>query len=327
MADRATLTKIAPEAYRHPLDQQATRALRAVPGFELAATKFSRYSFEKFLYNEYLASAVKVTGRQCKDVHALLLEACRILDMEPPALFLTQTPIVNAFALGREEPAIVLQTGLVELMDEEELLAVIAHELGHIHCGHTIYRLMALFVALMARLGAAKLGYGELLSIPIQLALLEWSRNAEFSADRAAILTVQDPQIVFSTLFKLTGGSPKIFAQMDRDEYLAQAEEYDRPDAGKLDKLYRLMIENERTHPIPVLRSREVLRWGAGEECRLILSGTYPRRGEPVTKPAKVGAPTLTDCPHCQQSTDTAFSFCTNCGATLAVERAGGSDV
>ncbi|MGC4045822.1 MAG: hypothetical protein QM758_18685 [Armatimonas sp.] len=59
MEPRLRLEKLAPDAYRHPMDQQASVALRAVPGFELAATKFSRYSFERFLYNEYLASAVR----------------------------------------------------------------------------------------------------------------------------------------------------------------------------------------------------------------------------------------------------------------------------
>ena len=321
MANRTRLEKLAPDAYRHPMDQQATQALRAVPGFELAATKFSRYSFERFLYNEYLASAVKVSPTQCGQVHVLLTEACEILDMPVPALFLSQTPIANAFALGREEPAIVLQTGLVELLDEDELMGVIAHELGHIHCGHTIYRLMGLFVALLARLGATRLGYGDLFSIPIQLALLEWSRKAEFSADRAAVLAVQDPDVIFSALFKLTGGSQKIFSQMNREEYLAQAEEYDRPDAGKLDKLYRLMIESERSHPIPVLRAREALRWGAGPEFSAILSGEYPRRGEPVPRRgSKIGAPVLATCPHCAAETDTAFSFCTSCGADRTVE-------
>ena len=272
MAERTRLEKLAPDAYRHPMDQQATQALRVVPGFELAATKFSRYSFERFLYNEYLASAVKVSPNQCGQVHALLVEACGILDMPVPALFLSQTPIANAFALGREEPAIVLQTGLVELLDEDELMAVIAHELGHIHCGHTIYRLMGLFVALLAKLGATRLGYGDLFSIPIQLALLEWSRKAEFSADRAAVLAVQDPEVMFSALFKLTGGSKKIFSQMNRDEYLAQADEYDRPDAGKLDKLYKLMIESERFPPdsrAPLARGTSLGRWAGvrGDPC------------------------------------------------------------
>lgn len=318
LTPRLRLSGIAPEAYRHPLDQQASDALRRVPGFEIAVTKFSRFSFERFLYNEYCASAVKVTARQCGAIHERLREACYILDVPEPALFLAQTPIANAFAFGKEEPALVLQTGLVELLTDDELMAVIAHELGHVHCGHSVYRLMALLLVLIARYGGVQFGVGDIFSLSLQVALLEWSRKAEFSADRAAILAVQDPEIVFSSLFKLTGGSPKVFAQMDRDEYLRQADEYDRPDVSKLDRLYKLLLESEKTHPIPVLRAREALRWGQSEEYSQILEGHYPRRGSAVVA-GKNG--TLRSgprpCPHCGGESDAAFTFCIHCGKSL----------
>ncbi len=275
---RKRLYSIAPEAYRHPHDQQATESLRAVPGFELAVSKLSRFGLEQLLYVQMCATAVKVTPKQCPRIHKLLLEACAVLDIPtPPALFLSQNPIVNAFALGRENPTMVLHTGLVELLNEEELLGVIGHELGHIHCGHSVYRLMLLLIELAGRLGGARLGVGDAFSLPIQLALLEWARKAEFSADRAAVLVTQNPEVVFSSLFKLTGGSPKVFEQMDRDEYLKQAEEYDRPDASRLDKFYKTLLEGGQTHPIPVLRSREVLRYGETEEYKNIVAGKYPK--------------------------------------------------
>ncbi len=314
---RQPLAGIAPEAYRHPLDQQATTSLRSVPGVEVAISKLSRFGLEQLLYVEMCASAVKVTEKQCRPIHNLLLEACRILDVPfVPALFLTQTPIVNAFAMGRENPTMVLHTGLVEHLTDEELLGVIAHELGHIHCGHTIYQLMLLLLDLAARYGGKWLGMGDALSLPLQMALLEWVRKAEFTADRAAVLVTQNPDVVFSALFKLTGGSPKIFEMMDRDEYLKQAEEYDRPDVGRLDKFYKTMLESGKTHPIPVLRAREVLRWGTGEQYHDIVSGKYVRRDKNSLIPAP-SSPVL--CETCGQLADSAFSFCTHCGAELTV--------
>ena len=315
-ASRVRLTSIAPEAYRHPSDLQATRALRAVPGFEKAVGVLSRHSLERFLFHEYCASSVRVTPRQCAPIHALLVESCEILDMPEPALFLSQTPIANAFAFGRETPTLVLQTGLVELLTPDELRAVIAHELGHIQCGHSVYRLMWLAILLASRFGGAALGLGDALSMGMQVALLEWMRKAEFSADRAALLVAQDPEIVFSLLFKLTGGSPKVFEMMDRDEYLAQAESYDAPGDGKLDRFYKLLLESEKSHPIPVLRAREALRWGNGPDCAAILAGKYPRRNvvAPVapkteSRPNEAGA-----CAHCGATLEMAFSFCTSCG-------------
>ena len=63
ITSRKRLRGISPEAYRHPYDSQATATLRAVPGFELAARKFSRYSVERFLYVMACADAcVKPTA-------------------------------------------------------------------------------------------------------------------------------------------------------------------------------------------------------------------------------------------------------------------------
>lgn len=318
---RVRLTGIAPEAYRHPLDQQATASLRAVPGFELLVQKLSRYSLEQIIYETFCATGVRVTERQCPQIHALLREACRVFDMPEPALFLTQSPTVNAFAAGREKPLMVLFTGIIEHLNDEELMGVIAHELGHIHCGHSIYRLMMELVKIAGRVGGAKLGFGDALSLPIEMALLEWARKAEFSADRAAVLVTQNPEAVFSTLFKITGGTPKIFNQMDREEYLKQAEEYERPDASRLEKFYKNALEAGMTHPIPVYRAREVLRYGESDQYKAIIAGRYPRRDKNgLLTAAAETAPVV--CPNCGQLADTSFSFCTHCGTDLTEVRA-----
>ncbi len=312
---RRRLYGIAPEAYRHPLDQQATDSMRSVPGLEKAVAALSRIGLEQMLYVEMLASAVKVTPRQCPRIHALLQEACAILDLPTPSLFLTQTPIVNAYALGRDRPLIVLHTGLVDHMTEDELLGVIAHELGHIHCGHTVYLIPLLILHALAKQGGRQLGIGDVFSTPILMALLEWQRKAEYSCDRAAVLVTQNAETVFSALFKLTGGSPKIFEQMDREEYLKQADEFDGLDQGRLNRWYKGALESGKTHPNPVIRAREALRYGASDEFRGILAGSYPRWDKNGTLRSAPTQPVA--CPHCERHTDAAFSFCTHCGLTL----------
>jgi Zn-dependent protease with chaperone function len=319
---RKKLLKIAPEAYRHPLDQQATSALRAVPGFEFAVSKLSRFGIEQMLYVHFCANAVRVTPKQCSSIYALLAEACAILDMPQPALFLSQNPVVNAFAMGRERPLMVLHTALVELLTEEELLGVIAHELGHIHCGHSVYRLMLLLLIMAGRAGGSRLGVGgDIFTLPIQIALLEWARKAEFSADRAAVLVTQNPEAVFSILFKITGGSPKIFEQMDREEYLKQAGEVDPENASQLDKLYLLMVEGGMEHPIPVFRAREVLRYGESDEYKAIMAGRYTRydKGGTLASPFKNNP---VSCSQCGKEADTSFTFCIHCGNDLKVGQA-----
>jgi Zn-dependent protease with chaperone function len=322
---RKILTRIAPEAYRHPMDQQATASLRSVPGFEFAVSKLSKFGVEQMFYVQFLATAVKVTPKQCGKIHNLLREACAILDAPVPNLFLAQNPVVNAFALGRERPSIVLHTALVEHLDDEELLGVIAHELGHIHCGHTVYRMMWLLLIMASRAGGIRLGVGDVFSLPLQIALYEWARKAEYSADRAAILTTQNPEAVFSTLFKITGGSPKIFEQMDRDEYLKQAEEYDRQDISQLDKIYRSLVEGSMQHPVTVLRSREALRYGESDEYKAILEGRYVRYDTDGRLASAYKAVPVA-CPNCGKAADPSFSFCIHCGSDLTPAAGGEKD-
>jgi Zn-dependent protease with chaperone function len=291
-----------------------------LPGFELLVQKLSRYSLEQIVFETFCATGVRVTENQCAPIHKLLREACGVLDVPEPALFLSQNPTVNAFAVGREKPLMVLYTGLIEHLDDEELLSVIAHELGHIHCGHSVYRLMMELLKLASRIGTAKLGIGDALSFPIEMALLEWARKAEFSADRAAVLVTQNPDAVFSTLFKITGGSPKIYEMMDKDEYLKQAEEYEKPDASRLEKFYKNALESGMTHPIPVFRAREVLRYAESDEYKAIVAGRYIQRDKNgLLSPAAHTDPVV--CLQCGKRADTTFTFCTNCGAELGEAR------
>ena len=53
-----------------------------------------------------------------------------------------------AFAIGMEKHTIVITSGLVELLEDDELRFVIGHELGHIKSGHMLYRTMAVFLSL-----------------------------------------------------------------------------------------------------------------------------------------------------------------------------------
>ena len=67
--------------------------------------------------------------------------ASGILDAETvPELFVMGDPSFNAWCVGMDKPFILVNSGLVDLMDEDELRWVLAHELGHAMSGHAIYR-------------------------------------------------------------------------------------------------------------------------------------------------------------------------------------------
>lgn len=251
--------------YIHPLDSKALAALRAIPGVDSALKKFLAVTGESVIRVTFMASAVKVTPKQCPDLHAKLQIACTTLGVDMPDLYIQQNPIVNAFTGGVEKPIIVLHSALIERLNEEETLAVIAHEVGHIHAEHVLYLTAARLLELLANTGAAILLPGSeilklLISLGISSALLAWARRAELSCDRAALLVTQDPHVIGRTMMKLAGGT--FASKIDYDLFLEQGREFQRDCEEKaLDKFWAQVVNAGRSHPFPIWRVGEILEW------------------------------------------------------------------
>src|SRR5215208_1049290 len=139
------------DQYIHPADSRALAALRAIPGIDTALKKLLAVTGESAIRVIFTASAVKVTPQQCPDLHAKLQIACTTLGVDMPELFVQQSPIVNAFTGGVERPVIVLHSSLLERLTDEEVLAVIAHEVGHIHAEHVLYLTAARLIEFLAK--------------------------------------------------------------------------------------------------------------------------------------------------------------------------------
>ncbi|MEJ7849268.1 MAG: M48 family metallopeptidase [Pyrinomonadaceae bacterium] len=251
--------------YIHPLDSKALAALRAIPGIDSALKKLLAVTGESAIRVMFMASAVKVTPKQCPDIHAKLQIACTTLGVDMPDMFIQQNPMVNAFTGGVEKPVIVLHSALLERLTDEETLAVIAHEVGHIHAEHVLYLTAARLMEALANASIGKLIPGSeivkfIISAGIGSALLAWSRRAELSCDRAAMLVVQDPHIIGRTMMKLAGGT--FASKMDYDQFLEQAREFQKNyDEKKLDKFWADIINAGLSHPFPIWRVSEILKW------------------------------------------------------------------
>jgi Zn-dependent protease with chaperone function len=251
--------------YIHPADSKALAAVKAIPGVDSALKKLLEWTGESAIRVMFMASAVKVTPKQCPDLHAKLQIACTTLGVDMPDLYIQQNPLVNAFTGGVEKPIIVLHSALIERLNDEETLAVIAHEVGHIHAEHVLYLTAAKLIEALANFGAAKLIPGNeilkfIISAGIGSALLAWARRAELSCDRAALLVVQDPHVVGRTMMKLAGGT--FASKMDYDQFLEQGREFQKNyDEKKLDKFWADIINAGLSHPFPIWRVSEVVKW------------------------------------------------------------------
>jgi Zn-dependent protease with chaperone function/RNA polymerase subunit RPABC4/transcription elongation factor Spt4 len=273
-----TFPKISPAAFQHPMDLKALEAVKSISGVDFLIRKVIEFAFERYYYITNIADSIRVTSRQCPMLNDMLLDACDILDVEVPEFYIDQNPVANAYTFGSEKPFVVIQSGLVDLMTEDELFTVICHEVGHIKCGHVLYKMVARFLSIIVEYIADKtFGLGSLITGPIMVAFYEWDRKAELSADRAGLLGIQNPNVVISTLMKLAGGCSKVAEQMDREEFLRQAENYQELDHSTLNQFYKFLQVVNRTHPFPVLRAKEINEWAKSTEYFNILNGIYPR--------------------------------------------------
>ncbi|HEY9864709.1 MAG TPA: M48 family metallopeptidase [Candidatus Obscuribacterales bacterium] len=260
--------------FRHPLDLQATNTLKQFPGLDLLVRQLLGGLGEQFFYLENIASSILVSEKQLPHLHQLLLDACKILDLEPPQLYIRQNPVPNAytFAMRGKQPFIVIHTSLIELLTPEEIQAVIAHELGHLKCEHGVYLTLANLVVLAANQLSP---WGTMLAQGLQTQLMEWVRCAEFTCDRAALLATQDPRIVMSVLMKLSGGSPSLAPQLNLDAFVAQARTYDQISSTELGELLKQAQTAQLSHPLPVLRAREIDRWSSSPNYQDLLKRKF----------------------------------------------------
>jgi hypothetical protein len=271
---RVRLTGISSRAYEHPADRSALVALRKLSGFDTLLRKLFGLFNERAFRLTYLAGAVRVSERQFPHIHELTRDGSYVLDLpEVPEVFVVQSPLVNAMALGRDRPFIVITTGMVNLYDPEELRWVIGHELGHILSGHAVYRTMLLWlITLATRIAWTPIGLGIQ---AIVWGLEEWFRKSELSCDRAGLLAGQDVDAGRRALMKLAGGAQ--LSELNPDAFREQAREYDAvPDLR--DSILKILQLQGNTHPFSVVRFAELDYWATHGEYERILGGDYPRR-------------------------------------------------
>jgi Zn-dependent protease with chaperone function len=273
---RRRLESISPRSWEHPADRAALTALRSIPVFDEVLKKLFGFFGEKPIRLAFQANAVQVGPEQFARVHRIWEEVLHTLDApEAYPLFVSQTPMVNAGAYGMDRPFVILNSGALHLLDDDELRYVLAHELGHILSGHVLYRTMMVILIQLAERGFPLVGIA---ARAVLVALLEWYRKSELSSDRAGLLGVQDPEVVFHAMMKMAGGGRS--ADMHLPSFLEQAEAY-RESEDVADSVFKVLNLLGTTHPFYVLRVSELRAWIESGAYDRVLRGEYVRRGDP----------------------------------------------
>lgn len=118
------------------------------------------------------------------------------LEMPRVEIFVTQNPVMNAYAFGFARPyTIVLQSGSIRYLTKDELKVIVVHEMAHIKYHHTdanVYLAPFLMIPVISVAGSWIAGF--------------WQRRAELTADRLALMYLSDSELVKSALIKVHVG-------------------------------------------------------------------------------------------------------------------------
>ena len=309
--DCQRLPNLQPQYYEHPFDKKALDALEGTPGLDLAIRKFWEYGLERLLRVQYTGSNFQVTASTMPREYQVFECACEILNLpQRPDLYVAWDYGVNGATTGVENPIIVLHSGAIDLLSEDELLFLLAHEIGHIKSNHVLYHQLAQVLPVAGEIiGAATLGLGGLVATGLNLALLNWQRMSEFTADRAGLLACQDPKVAARTMIKMAGLPKKYFDDDLMSQFLDQAKSFEQLDYSLLDKTAKTLSIMWESHPWTVMRASEFFKWVESGEYDKVLA---------LCQSAGCAGSADFYCQRCGNPWRAGDEFCTNCGAALA---------
>lgn len=284
----------------HPEDAAALRQLESIPGFPALVKKILSLGFEELQYGLNMATAIRLSPTQLPNLYNHLPPICKKLGIQEPELYLQMNPMPNAFTFGDTRIFITITSGLVEMMEGEELDAVIAHECGHIVCHHILYHSIAQIIFS----GAASLGILGHLAMPIQLALLYWSRKSELSCDRCGSV-ITSPEVITRVMARLSGGPRSITQEINFEEWARQADRYDEIKNENLwNKSLQLYSIAKEDHPFAAVRVREILKWGQSSQYQNLMESL---KWEAYSR----------ECPNCGLLVHDDWAYCKYCGTKL----------
>lgn len=291
---------IKPSEFIHPEDAAALSQMESIPGFPLLVKKVLQLGYEKMQYGMNMASAIRLSETQLPNIYKHLPPICETLGIAEPEFYLQMDPNPNAWTFGDSKIFVTVTSGLIEMMDDDELDAVIAHECGHILCHHVLYH----SVAQMILGGMDMLNMLGALAVPLQYAILYWSRKSELSCDRCGSI-ITSPEVVTRVMARLSGGPKEITKDINIDEWSKQADEYEKiRNDGVWNKALQIAVTMNLDHPFSAVRVREILKWGQSAQYHSIMEGL---KAEKSTK----------TCPNCGRKVAEDWKFCRNCGAKL----------
>ena len=278
LAPDEPLTAIPSRVFEHAQDASTLRALKAIPGASSLLKLLYKHLNERAISYQLTANAIQCGEDQFPELVRIVMSARDRLGCTfDPVVYFTSMPFSNAFTSGSERAIVCFSTAILNQLTDAELLFVTGHELGHLMSEHAVARML---MVLLANGGLVMLpGIARLISLPIQMALMKWSRCSELTADRAGLLACRDVTVVLHAMMKMAGGNdPGVTSRTELSvaAFVSQAKELaKREDSDQLDNLTAIYFTRGQTHPYVAWRVLELLDWVENGNYLNILSGDY----------------------------------------------------
>lgn len=272
ITNKQILTGLQHSQYEHSFDKEALKKLEAIPILPRFLKWVTTNTVEKIYTVQYTGSNLKVTPTSYPKIYQYLEDACKILDLpRVPDLYIEWGYRINACTVGAEHPIIILNSGLIDLCDDDEIMFVIGHEVGHVKSNHMLYHMMAQLVDYFIQTVPG----GALVASGLQYALYYWYRMSEFSADRAGLLCCQNPEAMARAFVKMAGLPTKNYSNINTDTFIQQARDFKMLDYDAMNKVVKFISIADESHPWTVMRSSELLKWIDSGEYNRFLSKQY----------------------------------------------------
>ena len=313
MENPRPLTDLHPYEYEHPFDAKALDALQSTTGVDILVRQYNKQAVERLIVVQYTGSNIHISKDNYPKIYALLDRVCEIINLPSrPELYLEWSYNINGSTIGVDHPIIILTSGSIDLLSEQELLYLIGHEVGHVKSRHTLYSQIAQFLPVIIDIiGQATLGLGKLLASPLQLSILHWSRMSELTADRAGLLACQDLQTATKVMMKWAGIPIRYYDDMKTDNFIEQARQFKALDYDNLNKAVKFLSIMNSSHPWTVMRAAELLRWiDSGEYNQVIQRKTTDRLHKKYEGNGVF-------CRRCGFRLEGSEKFCASCGQQL----------
>jgi Zn-dependent protease with chaperone function len=276
--------------YAFSLDLKIRRQLEAITPLRMLAQALnsSTVPIQRALHE---VKGVAVSPTQLPKIHAMGAACAERLGIGVPQIFLIQDPAPNAFTFATNDvdQMIVVTSGLVQVMDDQELQFVIGHECGHIHNRHVVYNTLweiltnvlaqRVFGKFLGFLGPISSLISLVFTVSTRLVFGRWHRCAEFTCDRAGLICSQDIKAAERVNAKLHMGGMDKLEGFNSDEYQKQLQTYS--------KSWLRLRELLETHPPGPRRAQAIRMY---QNCAIFYSWRPELRSEAPVPQATIDA-------------------------------------